>query len=225
MKKLLAFALCLFSILSSYAKKDDDPESYRVRVTKTDGTTFEGYNDTHFINYLRPNVTTLSVSETFGGEPVKYKSSEIKRVEFLKLTGDSVPLIYEAVMAQKRLPNLLSKNPKPYKDPVFLRLIYDGENVKGYVRPVADYTRTPSMTVAQYTWVYYYLTKDSDIAKAYWVDVNDLIPSMRKVMKFYFREFPELVRMVEDKEITPREFRDHPAMVLPIMDATYQPKE
>ena len=66
------------------------------------------------------------------------------------------------------------------------------------------------MTSVNYTWLYYYKLADSDITKAYWFDTNDLIPGMKKVMKFYFREFPGLQKMVDNKELTPTEFRDNP---------------
>ena len=37
-------------------------------------------------------------------------------------------------------------------------------------------------------------------------------------MKFYFREFPDLQKMVDDKELSPKEFRSDPTIVLPLMD-------
>ena len=77
----------------------------------------------------------------------------------------------------------------------------------------------------QYTWRYFYLPKDSDVAVAYWDDVDDIIPGMKKTMKFYLREFPELVELVDNEEITPRMFRDNPTIVLPIIDRIYKPKE
>ena len=61
------------------------------------------------------------------------------------------------------------------------------------------------------------------VAKAYWDDTDGIIPNMKKVMKFHFREFPELVKNVENNEITPEMFRKYPSIVLPIMDRTYQP--
>lgn len=225
MKKLLILILGVVTALSAFAKNEDNPEDYKVRVTKTDGTVLEGYNETNFKNYFRPKVTTISVSDEYKGTPVKYKSSEIKRLEFVSLKNDSLPLVFDAVKASLTMPNQFNKNPKPNKEPVMLRLIYEGENVTGYAMPCKDITNVPSLTRIVYTWKYFYKTKDSDVAKAYWIDVDDIIPGMKKVMKFYFREFPELVKMVDEKEITPKEFRKNPAMILPIMDKTYQPNK
>ncbi len=224
MRKLLAIIFMLIIGYTAFA--DDNPEAYKVKVTKADGTVFEGYNDTKFEQYLKPKVTSVSISSEFKGPAVKYSSDEVKRVEFIALTMDSIPMIFEAVKAQTKLPNLFSKNPKPYKEPVFLRLIYDGENVKGYAMPYTDHTFThkPNIMTVHYTWRYFYLTKDSDVAKTYWDDTDGIVPNMKKVMKFYFREFPDIVKMIDNDELTPQMFRENPAIVLLLMDKTYQPK-
>lgn len=215
--------LCIFLFICGISVfAQDKPEDFHVRVIKNDGTVFEGYNETRFTNYLRPYITAVSISNEFAGKPIKYNGNEVKRVEFTGETQDSLPMIFEAVIPQTKLPNLFNKNPKPYKEPVFLRLIYEGENVKGYVMPYTDHTMVPGRRTILYTWRYFYLTKDSDIAVAYWDDTDGTIPKMEKVMKFYFREFPELQELVDRKELTPEMFRENPAIVLPIMDRTFQ---
>ncbi len=220
----LLSVITLFAGLAVMAK-DENPENYHMRGILADGTEIEGYNETSFTNFMFPWVTEVKLADTFKGESKKYSSDELKAVWFTSLGEDSIPKIYHSIKAQKSLPNLLRKNPKPYKKPVFLRLVYNGENVKGYIRPVADYTHTPSMSISTYTYIIYYLTKDSDVAVAYWCETGDLVPAMKKVMKFYLREFPELVEMVEKGELKPRDFRDNPAIVLPLMDKFYKPKE
>lgn len=219
------YLLTLLTVLASAQAfaKDDNPEAYHMRGILADGTEIEGYNETSFTNFMFPWVTEVKLADTYKGATRKYTSEELKTVWFTSVGEDSVPKIYESVKAQKSLPNLLKKNPKPYKKPVFLRLIYNGENVKGYIRPVADYTHARTMSVSTYTYMIYYMTKDSDVAVAYWCETGDIVPAMRKVMKFYLREFPALVEMVENKELKPDEFRRNPAIVLPLMDKYYQP--
>lgn len=223
MKKTVLYIFLFICGISVFAQ--DKPEDFHVRVIKNDGTVFEGYNETRFTNYLRPYITAVSISNEFAGKPIKYNGNEVKRVEFTGETQDSLPMIFEAVIPQTKLPNLFNKNPKPYKEPVFLRLIYEGENVKGYAMPYTDHTMVPGRRTILYTWRYFYLTKDSDIAVAYWDDTDGTIPKMEKVMKFYFREFPELQKLVDRKELTPEMFRENPAIVLPIMDRTFQSSE
>ena len=223
MKKTVLYIFLFICGISVFAQ--DKPEDFHVRVIKNDGTVFEGYNETRFTNYLRPYITAVSISNEFAGKPIKYNGNEVKRVEFTGETQDSLPMIFEAVIPQTKLPNLFNKNPKPYKEPVFLRLIYEGENVKGYAMPYTDHTMVPGRRTILYTWRYFYLTKDSDIAVAYWDDTDGTIPKMEKVMKFYFREFPELQKLVDRKELTSEMFRENPAIVLPIMDRTFQSSE
>lgn len=215
MKKSLTLFFCVLFPLIPLAKREAEP----VIAIMADGSRIDGYTKSRLINYLKPNVSDISISNEPEGEGRKYTSEEVVELIFPPIEGDSTTTIYHAVKAQKNMPNLLNKNPKTYKKPVFLRLVYDGENVKGYARPVLDYTYTPSMTTFNYTWLYYYKLADQDITKAYWIDTNDIIPSMRKTMKFYFREFPGLQKMVDDKKLNPKEFRSDPTIVLPLMDA------
>lgn len=222
MKKLLYLLVGMLISFTAIAK-DEDPEKYHVQGFLADGSMIEGYNKTMFQNFLRPWVTEVKISKEFGAKPDKYTSDDLKVVWFTD-SATASPVIYHAVKAQKSLPNLWNKNPKPYKKPVYLRLIYDGENVKGYVRPVADFTHTPSMSVSTYTYVFYYMTKDSDVAVAFWCETGDIVPAMKKVMKFYLREFPELVRMVDEGEIKAEEFRFHTARMYPLMDRAWTPK-
>ena len=215
MKKILITLLYFLATLMMFAKNEGEP----VIAVMADGTRIEGFTTTRLINYLKPDVSTVSICREPGGEEQQYTSDEVVELIFQPSEEDSTEVVYHAVKAQKQMPNAWNKNPKPYKKPVFLRLIYNGDNVKGYVRPAMDSSYTPSMTSVNYTWLYYYKLADQDITKAYWFDTNDLIPSMRKVMKFYFREFPGLQKMVDNKELTPKEFRDNPSIVLPLMDA------
>ena len=223
LKNYLLTAFLVFISLAAYSK-GDNPEDYHVRGILADGTEIEGYNETSFNNFMFPWVTEVKIADTYKGETKKYTSDELKAVWFTSVGEDSIPKIYHAVKAQKGMPNYFKKNPKPYKKPVFLRLVYNGENVKGYIRPVADYTHAQTMSVSTYTYMIYYLTKDSDGAVAYWCETGDLVPGMKKVMKFYLREFPELVEMVDKGELKPNDFRSNPAIVLPLIDKYYRPK-
>lgn len=213
---LLFFTFSVIFPVDANAKKD--PVDYHVIVTLKDGTTVDGYITTALRNYFRPRISEVGISSEFGGKPVKYTSDEVVSIVFPPSEKDTTTVIYHSVIAQSKMPNYLSKNPKAYKKPIFLRLVYNGNNVKGYAMPLLDRTFAQTMTVINYTWRYFYKTSDNEMAKAYWDDVDDIIPGMKKVMKFYFREFPEIQQMVDNEEITPRAFRDHPAMVLPIMD-------
>lgn len=212
---LLVLFLTL-GILSSNAKKD--PLDYHVFVEMSDGNIIEGYVTTSLRNYFNPKVTKVGISKEFGREARKYTSEEVKSIIYPPNEKDTTTVIYHSVKAQKKLPNLLNKNPKPYKEPVFLRLVYEGEHVKGYAMPLFDVTHGGTMSVYNYTWRYFYKTDDNEVAVAYWDDVNGIFPGLKKFMKLLFQEFPEIQNMIDDGTLKPSEFRDNCLMILPIID-------
>ncbi|WP_289742292.1 hypothetical protein [uncultured Duncaniella sp.] len=217
------FAVVFTTSCALAANAKDDPEDYYVILTLKDGSKVDGYITTALKNYFRPRISEIGVSSEYGGKPQKYTSEEVVSIVFPPNEKDTTTVIYHSVFAQSKMPNYFSKNPKPYKKAFFLRMIYDGDNVKGYVMPLLDRTFAQTMTILNYTWRYFYKTEDSDMAKAYWEDTDGVIPNMKKVMKFYLREFPELQQMVDDGQLTPEYFHKHPAAVLPIIDRIYLP--
>lgn len=220
MKKL---ALVLFYLLPllSLAKWDGEP----VTAIMSDGTRMEGFTKTNLNDYLKGPKSKIGISDEFKGKEKIYTSKEISELIFPPNEKAETPAIYRSVLAQKYMPNMFNKNPKTYKEPIFLRCVYDGKNIKGYARACRSSTYTPSITRVAYTWCYYYKVKDEDVAKTFWVDTNDLMPGIRKVMKFYFREFPEIQQMIEEGTLTPKDFRENPTIVFPIMDAALEQRK
>ena len=127
MNKILSFVVVLFTAMSVYAAHDQ--EEYRVKVIKSDGTAIYGYSKTDFLNTNFPKVTKFTFSTEYDGEKTTFTSDEVERVEFVNLAIDDIPLVFESVKAQSRVPVTSGQNPKLYKTRVFLRLFYDGENV------------------------------------------------------------------------------------------------
>ena len=222
MNKVIAILVAFFSVFCAYAQKADKSEQYRVRITKVDGTTLEGYSMTSFYNTMLPEVRKFTFSTEYKGKTTTYTSEEVKRVEFVNLEMDSMPLVYESVQALSTIPGPLRKNPKPFKKPVFLRLFYNGKNVKGYTMPFADNTYTKSSTTSRDTWKYYYLTKDATYANAYWLDVKGIRVAIKKELKFALKDFPEVIKKIENDEISLKEFKKDPKMILPLLDQSYK---
>lgn len=75
MKKYVFLLICIMAAISVLA--EDNSKEYHVRLTKTDGTVFEGYNNTRLRNWLKPKVTSVSISEEYKGPAVKYTSEEV----------------------------------------------------------------------------------------------------------------------------------------------------
>lgn len=223
MNKLILILSLLFMALPTTAR--NNPDDYKVTCTLTDGTVIEGYISIPSTSHLISPVYDIKISDTYKSKARKYTSEEVKRIVYTSTLNDSLPLIYESVKAQNSIPNLFSKDPKPFKKPVFLQLIYEGKNVKGYKTLTTDYTVNNNSTKVNYVWRYYYLKKGDEIAKAYWLGIKGIFLVMKKAMKLYFKEFPKLVEMVDKKEIKGKQFRKNPAMVLPLMDKFYVPEK
>lgn len=220
MKQLALILLCWLPLMT-FAKWDGEP----VTAIMADGTRMEGFTKTSLNNHLRSPKSKIGISEEFKGKEITYTSKEISELIFPPNEKASTPAIYRSVLAQKHLPTLFRKNPKTYKEPVFLRCVYEGKNVKGYARASVDGSYTPSMSRVNYTWLYYYKVEGEEVAKAYWLDTKDLVPGMRKVMKFYFREFPELQQMIDDGTLTTEDFRNDPTIVLPLIDEVLEKRK
>lgn len=109
MNKVIAILVAFFSVFCAYAQKADKSEAYRVRITKVDGTTLEGYSMTNFYNTMLPEVKKFTFSKEYKGETTTYTSEEVKRVEFVNLEMDSMPLVYESVQALSTIPGPLRK--------------------------------------------------------------------------------------------------------------------
>ena len=76
MNKVIAILVAFFSVFCAYAQKADKSEQYRVRITKMDGTTLEGYSMTSFYNTMLPEVKKFTFSTEYKGETTTYTSEE-----------------------------------------------------------------------------------------------------------------------------------------------------
>lgn len=215
-RHLLLTLFLILGMASGFAEKNPDEDHAFVELR--DGSMIEGYVTTSLINYFKPNVTKFGLSDELGGKDRKYTSEEVKSIIFPLNEKDSTAVIYHSLKATKQLPNLLNKKPKPSKEPIFLRLVFEGKHVKGYARPLFDSTHGGTMSTFNYTWRYYYKTDDNEIAVAYWDDIRGIFPALKKFMKLIFHEFPELQQMIDEGTVSPHDFRENCLTILPIID-------
>lgn len=219
MKRItITFIVCLVGFLAAFA--DKDPQDFKVIAYRADGTHFEGYITTALRRYFRPKQSEVGISETFGGEAKKYSSAEVVSIVYPPNAKDSASVVYDAVTAIMRS-SMFSKA-KPTKDPIFMRLIYNGKHVKGYVLPYVDQTLTTTpdayLNIMNYTYQYFFMPVEEGVAKPYWMDVQGIMPNAKGIIKKFLKDFPEIGKMIDKGELTPKEFRDNPAIVLPMMD-------
>lgn len=215
MKHLVILILmCMLGLFTVQAKKDSI--DYKVIVYKADGTHFEGYITTALQNYLLPRQSKVGISKTYGGEKQTYTSDEVKAIVFPPSEKDSTTVVYEAVTAMAK------KSPfsklKPSEKPVFMRLVYSGKKIKGYTAPYLDYTPGKTIDVLTYTETFYYYIIADGVAVPYWTEIGGVVPGAKKAIKHFLKAFPKVCEMIDKGEITPKEFRSNPGIVLPYMD-------
>ena len=91
----------------------------KVEVRLTDGKVVKGTTRTLF---SVDDANSIKVKDA-KGEKKTYKSTEVKNLRVYDAKSQKW-YTFEALKAQKALPNVWNKNPKPYSDPVFLQVVY-----------------------------------------------------------------------------------------------------
>lgn len=106
-KTLFMLLACLFCVFAQAQTK--------VEVTLTGGKVVKGTTRTLF---SVDDANSIKVKDA-KGEKKTYKSTEVKNLRVYDAKSQKW-YTFEALKAQKALPNVWNKNPKPYSDPVFL---------------------------------------------------------------------------------------------------------
>lgn len=114
-KTLFMLLACLFCAFAQAQTK--------VEVRLTDGKVVKGTTRTLF---SVDDANSIKVKDA-KGEKKTYKSTEVKNLRVYDAKSQKW-YTFEALKAQKALPNVWNKNPKPYSDPVFLQVVYEGKN-------------------------------------------------------------------------------------------------
>ncbi len=208
MRRILSFLFLVAMSMPLFAA-----DEYKVTATCSDGTSFEGY--TKYFPY--ENCTSIPI-RTESGEYKKYSSDEIVTLEYSPFGEHTQPLVYKSVVTQKTMPTLFSKDPKPYKKPIFLRQIYSGERVDGYVMLITGRTNTPSVKHTTYNIpLYFYKVHDDEKARQYLL--GELSVGLGASLKLCFKKYPKMVEKFKSKEIKADDVYKNPLMIFPIFDS------
>lgn len=208
MRRLLNLLFLLAISLPLFAK-----DEYKVIATSSDGTSFEGY--AKYFPY--ENCSAIEI-RTESGKYKKYNSYEIVALVYSPFGERSQPIVYKSVIAQKSMPSLFSKDPKPYKKPIFLQQIYSGNKVDGYVMMITGRTNTPSMsqTISNIP-LYYYKVHNDEKARMYLLSEPQV--GLGALLKLCFKKYPAMVEKFDSKEIKADDVYKNPLMIFPIFDS------
>lgn len=199
-KTLFMLLACMFCIIAQAQTK--------VEVTLTDGKVVKGTTTTLF-SVDDANAVKVKNAK---GEKLTYKTSEVKS---LRAYDDKSQKWYtfEVLKAQKALPNVWNKKPKPYSDPVFLQVVYEGKNVTGYVHNISTQTNTKTLQLTGTGGMLYFKLKNEDVARAFWMSAA---VGWRAELKLVFKDFPVMKPVL--KELDSKSFYADPFALIKTFD-------
>lgn len=198
MKRLLfLFVLCMsFGFTNAQSK---------VEITLNDGSVVKGIA---YDGFVLDNYHKVWLKDVPKGEKEYYESTEVKSVRLYN-AKDDVWNVYVPMKAQKMLPSIWVKNPKPYKNPVFLLSVYEGKHVSAYMHCITTQTNSKNHKVSGYNWVYYFKVHNEDVAKTYWMGFSI---GLKAELKLVFKDYPMMKDVV--KNLDTKEFNKDPIEII-----------
>ena len=161
-----------------------------IELTLNDGKVVNGTTKSSF---MFDGFHEISVKDAKSGEKTDYNSTDVKSVKLYdsktKEWNTFVPL-----MAQKSMPSIWNKNPKPYKNPIFMMPLYEGKHVSAYKHFISTQTNTKNAQIHGKGWILYFKVKDEDIAKAFCMNA---FVGVKALLKIVFKDYPEMKETVK----------------------------
>ena len=117
-------------------------------------------------------------------------------------------------MTQKSLPSVWNKNPKPYKTPIFLKPVYEGENVSAYIHYISTITNTKTLHLEGTNYVFYFKVKNEDVAKGYCMGSSI---GAKMLLKIVFKPYPVMKETVSNLDT--KEFYKDPISLIRTFDS------
>jgi hypothetical protein len=146
-------------------------------------------------------------------EKKEYKSTEIKSIKYYDSKSKKW-IKFVPLMAQKSLPSVWNKNPKPYKTPIFLKPVYEGENVSAYIHYISTITNTKTLHLEGTNYVFYFKVKNEDVAKGYWMGSSI---GAKMLLKIVFKPYPVMKETVSNLDT--KEFYKDPISLIRTFDS------
>lgn len=162
-----------------------------VKITLNNGKVVEGLTKHMF---MLDNGDAILLKDTKDGEKSEYKSTEIKSVDYLE-SGSKEWVTFVPLAAQRTLPSVWNKNPKPYKNPVFLTPVYEGKHVSAYIHYITTATNTKTVHLQGTSYMYYFKVHNENVAKSYCM--GSMI-GIKMLLKIVFKPYPVMQETIAD---------------------------
>ena len=158
----------------------------------------------------------VSIKDEVTGEDFVYTSAEVLEIKFYDKKAEEVTN-WIPLYAQRGLGMSLKKEPKLYKNPVFLHPVYEGGNISAYVHYISTNTHVQSGSIYGFGLMFYYKAKDEDFARSYYLMDNSIAGIGQKTMlKRYFKGYSQIKEILQG--LSMKDIRNDPAILVRIID-------
>lgn len=186
MKKLMLLLLALLPCALGAAQMP-------IEVTTHGGEVVKGTSNGLF---LFDHFHELRVKDEESGKKQDFTSEELTSVKLYdEESGEWITAV--PLKAQRSMPSLLFRNPKPYRNPVFMIPLYEGKRVSAYKHLISTMTVTQQYQIQGGSFMLYFLVKGEDVCRAY--ALNNSVGA-KAVLKLVFKDFPEMAEEVENMD-------------------------
>lgn len=181
-----------------------------VEITLNNGNVVKGVTKTLF---MLDDGDVVVAKDSKSREKKEYKSTEIKSIKYYDSKSKEW-IKFVPLMAQKSLPSVWNKNPKPYKTPIFLKPVYEGKNVSAYIHYISTITNTKTLHLEGTNYVFYFKVKNEDVAKGYWMGSSI---GAKMFLKIVFKPYPVMKETVSNLDT--KEFDKDPISLIRTFDS------
>lgn len=181
-----------------------------VEITLNNGNVVKGVTKTLF---MLDDGDVVVTKDSNSKEKKEYKSTEIKSIKYYDSKSKKW-IKFVPLMVQKSLPSVWNKNPKPYKTPIFLKPVYEGENVSAYIHYISTITNTKTLHLEGTNYVFYFKVKNEDVAKGYCMGSSI---GAKMLLKIVFKPYPVMKETVSNLDT--KEFYKDPISLIRTFDS------
>lgn len=176
-----------------------------VKLTLNDGNVVSGSTNSLF---MFDGNSEIRLKDTKSGAKQDFGAAQLKEVKYYN-KHDNEWLTFVPLVAQKSLPSVWNKNPKPFKEPVFMMPIYTGKRVSAYKHFISTQTNTKKAQINGSGYVLYFMVKGESLARAFWMSSAIGAKAMLKIV---FKDYPEMKSVVSDLDTD--KFYEDPLMII-----------
>ena len=190
----------LFTLMFAYTM-----QAQEIKLTLNNGNVVSGTTKSLF---MYDNSYEITVKDSKTEEKKDYSSADVKSVKYFN-EKEKKWITFVPLMAQKCMPSIWNKSPKPYKNPVFMSPLYEGKRVSAYMHMISTQTNTKKLQISGSGCIYYFLVKGENVAKAFWMSSAIGVKAMLKIV---FKDYPEMKPII--KELDTDKFYEDPLMII-----------